>query len=440
MDLHEQNSDHLFSVRFSFKGKSATVTKLSHRTTSAELLKLARNEFQVGDDVLLRLLFKGKIIGQELLESDDTAGSGSRCRDAFVDDFSNRCAFPEGVTIPKSGAKVIVIGTEAQGLRKLNSGRSDPTIRGFDETTRDAAYSARSTATLCTYWGPSHGSQHSQFKFCRMQECNDASFGSRPGATTPHAFEARRLLERLATDPGIVAILTSRELVVGTLGEMDPLDDRLMLKKRQDGACLLGYNTNHGMRIDVKLRTDDLSSFRPYSELAATLIHEISHNWVGEHNLIFWTNYGQMRVEYLWKHACLMLGGEFINGTRTAVLAGVMDMIMPHGGSSTQRLTTLKSSQIMENINQSVLKELSNEMAQHGIPLSMVAPAVLDFSKDLIFETKTNVENSIAGGQRLGTALSSDTDKNAGDVGTTARERALAAAEKRAKEAKKKSG
>jgi hypothetical protein len=55
--------------------------------------------------------------------------------------------------------------------------------------------------------------------------------------------------------------------MVGTLGEMDPIDDRLMQKKEQQGGCLLGYNTNGGVRIDVKLRTDDLQGFRPYLEL-----------------------------------------------------------------------------------------------------------------------------------------------------------------------------
>jgi hypothetical protein len=88
---------------------------------------------------------------------------------------------------------------------------------------------------------------------------------------------------------------------------------------------LLGYYTNHGTRIDVKLRTDDLITFWPYPELALTLlVHELSHNWVGEHNVLFWTNYGQMKVEYLWKHACLLLGGDFVNGERTAELADIM--------------------------------------------------------------------------------------------------------------------
>ena len=64
----------------------------------------------------------------------------------------------------------------------------------------------------------------------------------------PHTSEARWLLEQLKTNPGIVAILRSRELVVGTLGEMDPVDDRIMqMMQLEGGECLLGYNTNRGL-------------------------------------------------------------------------------------------------------------------------------------------------------------------------------------------------
>ena len=92
---------------------------------------------------------------------------------------------------------------------------------------------------------------------------------------------------------------------------------------------MLGYNTNHGLRIDLKLQTDDLGGFQPYWELAATLAHELSHNWVGEHDALFWTNHGQMRVEYLWQHARLMRGNVFVQGQRTAALAEVTELIAP---------------------------------------------------------------------------------------------------------------
>ena len=379
------------SIVFSYKGKTVTVPDVSPESTKEELLRLARQHLEISDDILLKLLHKGKIIAQDSMENTSEA--------------NHQSAFTPPT---KSQLKIIVIGTQVQGVQILNSCRSDPLLRGFDDE--------RPKPTQTTsYWGR-HGKQHSQYKFCRLQECTDASFGTRPGASTPHAFEARRLLERLSTDPGVVAILTSRELVVGTLGEMDPIDDRLMQKKQQEGACLLGYNTNHGMRIDIKLRTDDLSSFRPYTELCSTLIHELSHNWVGEHNVLFWTNYAQMRVEYLWKHACLY---DFVNGKRTSQLAGISQMIAPGG----QKIS--RKEQMMENITKSVIGETAREMAQHHIPVQMIIPAILDFSKDLMKEANDSNE----GGQKLG---------GVGPTTESTKELALAAAERRARDAKNK--
>lgn len=397
------------NIKFSFNGKVETATAPDNISKSA-LIALARKSLQieVDDDIVLKLIFKGKTIAQESVTS-----SGSTT--VATDDE----AFPDGVKIPNGGAKVIVIGTHAKGIETLNSMKSDPLMRGFeDEKSQD-------NSIISTCWGTQLGRQHPKFKFCRIEECNDASFGTRPTTSTPHAFEARRLLEQLATDPGVVQLLTSRELVVGCLGEMDPIDDRLMQKKKQEGACLLGYNTNHGLRIDIKLRTDDLSGFRPFNELASTLIHELSHNWISEHDVLFWTNYGQMRVEYLWKHACLMSGGLFVNGKRTASFAGVKDMIvLPSDGKNTPGKTKL-----MNNICESVLKELAVEMSQHHLPVQTVAGAVIGFGKDLMIETKDDA-HGVGQGHRLG--ASSDE----GNTGLSTRDRALAAAEKRAREAK----
>jgi hypothetical protein len=400
------------NIKFSYKGRSEAVNAPDSISSSA-LLALARESLQIEDDVILKLIFKGKTIAQENSPTNGLAA-----------DEDSTPAFPEGVKIPNSGAKVIVMGTRTSGIETLNSMRSDPLMRGFDEEKLTVS-KTNNNGTTSTFWGPKLGNQHSKYKFYRLEECKDASFGTRPTSSTPHAFEARRLLEQLATDPGVVQLLTSRELVVGCLGEMDPIDDRLMQKKKQEGACLLGYNTNHGLRIDIKLRTDDLSGFRPFNELASTLIHELSHNWVSEHDVLFWTNYGQMRVEYLWKHACLMLGGLFVNGKRTASLAGIMDMIiLPSDGRNTP-----SKAKLMNNICESVIKELAGEMAQHHLPVQMVASAVIGFGNDLMLETKDD-SLGIGQGQRLGT---SSNDEN---FGLSARERALAAAEKRAREAK----
>lgn len=259
-----------FAVKFSHRGTSATARGIPREITAPALLAAARTSLGMMEDdddgVFLRLIYKGKTIAREQTRDD---GEGHGDDDDDDDGFATRPAFPTaGATMPKNGgiATVMVVGgaTTASDVRGINSSRSDPLMRGFDgEASRRLAMTSSSPAASSVRdWGPSLPDRRdAKYKFCRLEECADASFGTRPGASTPHAFEARRLLERLSTDPGIVAILRSRELVVGTLGEMDPVDDRIMQKMQQEGGgCLLGYNTNRGLRIDVKLRTDDLSA------------------------------------------------------------------------------------------------------------------------------------------------------------------------------------
>ena len=438
-------SNTLFTIKFSYKGQTATIDNISlEATTSSDLLSKARASFDVANDIILRLIFKGKTIAQETIPTDH--------EDDTTIINNNHPAFQQlDIKIPKNNTlKIIVMGsTTASNIQQLNALKSDPLMRGFEDEKSTTKKSTKSSAALSTYWGPKYTQQNSQYKFCKFQECTDASFGSRPGSSTPHAFKARDLLHQLATDPGIISILTKRELLVATLGEMDPIDDRLMQAKQSEGACLLGYNTNHGMRIDVKLRTDDLAAFRPYNELASTLIHELSHNWVGEHNTLFWTNYGQMRVEYLYVHARLMNGSVFVNGKRTATLAGVTDMISPsssssnNGSSSNVGNVTSYQTTVMDNICQSVIQELAREMAQHQLPVQLVIPAILTFSKELLAESKKeDAVDESGGGYKLGSALDKDTNEsNANTDNATnmsVRERALAAAEKRAREQLKK--
>merc|ERR1712224_686024 len=202
-----------------------------------------------------------------------------------------------------------------------------------------------------------------------MKACTDHSFGHRSTESTPHAFKAMELLEKLATDPGVVAIMKERELVVGTLGEMDPIDDRIMQKTESHGGCLLGYNTNRGLRIDIKLRTDDLSGFRNYPELVSTLIHELSRNWVGDHNLLFWTNYAQMRAEYLCTHARLRKSAFIVRGKKTAELAGLNE-------------------HALENTYDFIMNELVRDMAQHGLHPRMIESPIRQRIRELQEETR----------------------------------------------------
>jgi len=277
----------------------------------------------------------------------------------------------------------------------------------------------RKTTVSQKYWGEAT-QQHKDYKFCRLHACTDHSFGHRSTETTPHAFRAMELLEKLSTDPGIVSIMKERELVVGTLGEMDPIDDRIMMKTESHGGCLLGYNTNHGLRIDIKLRTDDLSDFRQYPELVSTLIHELSHNWVGEHNLLFWTNYAQMRAEYLCTHARLRKSALIVRGKKTATLAGLDE-------------------RVLDNIFDLIMNELVREMGQHGLHPNMIANPIRQRIQQLEEETHKmkNQQEYRLGGESMEKNSDISRTKMRNQV-LSARELALAAAEQRAREAKQK--
>ena len=235
----------------------------------------------------LSILFKGK---HEQLEVDDGADL-SELHDAAgllfgLVDMTIKL-IQRGKTLPttgavaahaKPGAKLMMVASARAAM--ADEPRADPTVRGFEHDLADAAARCHEVAAEeVGEWGDT-GARRGDWRFCRLEPCTWQSFGTRAGTRTPHAFEARKLLLKLSTDPAVVAILKQREWVVGVLGEMDPVDDRLAHKTHEHGKCLLGYNTNQGARIDVRLRTHDLSGFLPYPQLIETLLHEMAHNMV----------------------------------------------------------------------------------------------------------------------------------------------------------------
>jgi hypothetical protein len=89
---------------------------------------------------------------------------------------------------------------------------------------------------------------------------------------------------------------------VGSLCEMDIDDDRLAKSVQEEGKCLLGYNTNAGSSIHLRLRTDERTAFRPYNSLINTLLHELAHNVFGPHNTQFWALFAELKARYLIFH------------------------------------------------------------------------------------------------------------------------------------------
>lgn len=370
-----------FSVSLSCKGQSVTLeNSFTTSATGEELYQQTRQAFGFAVEDEIKLLYKGK-----KLQNDSTT---------LV--FS---------TIPKKLPKIMVMATSNATVQKIAEKTSDPLLRGFEDDDEKKKKKKQQEASIWGTFG-----QDKNYKFVKFEACTWQSFGHRPTESTPHAFAAQRLLEQLATDPGIVAIMKERELVVNTLGEMDPIDDRLMQAKQHHGGCLLGYNTNHGLRIDIKLRTEDLQGFRPYPELASTLIHELSHNWVGDHNLLFWTNHGQMRAEYLYHHIYMT---SVVKGKTTAELAGLSNMITK------------------DTIFPFIMQELAKDMQQHGLHPNMIQAPIQQRCQEL--------ENQYlqATGQRLGGTTTADSFNS--EDASAARERMLEAAERRRQQQDKKS-
>lgn len=367
-------NDKSFPIDLSLKGQIETIN-LTTTSSVVDVYHFAAKAFEK-DESTLKILYKGK-----RLDSQSTA-----------------ILFPKVPTTKKP--KIMVLSTSSETIQAVSSRRADPTIRGLDqEIQRDNQKAQQKNLhqepLIEPVWG-SQTAQHKNFKFVKLQACKAHEFGTRTTDSSPHPFRAKALLDKLATDPGVKAVMISRELVVNTLGEMDPIDDRIMQKQEAHGGCLLGYNTNHGLRIDVKLRTDDLSDFRPYPQLVQTLLHELSHNWVGEHNLLFWTNYGNLRLEYLYTH---LHNTEIIQGHTTRQIAG------------------LPSNLKREDLYQMVLQELVQDMRQHGLHPNMIAPA--------LEQTCRQLESELTISQ--GSTLSNTSSNN----NKTARELALEAAEKR---------
>jgi hypothetical protein len=378
-------------VILSFQGQKAHRSVIPSVTTVQELAGTVRSCFSLSPDASLKLLYKGKDLLRNKHDSDV----------ALFDDSGEASGSPASF---KSPIKLLVLSSTTETVVDLNSGRSDPTIRGLDHPAQPPTKTNKDTTNI---WNMA---PDKNYKFSRFEACTWQSFGHRASDThTPHAFRAMELLQQLATDPGIVAILRERELVVGTLGEMDPIDDRLLQRSSQAGACLLGYNTNHGARIDLKLRPDSLQGFLPYPQIVATLIHELSHNWVGAHDVLFWTNYGQMRVEYFHTHASLAATGFLTSGRTTQQLAGVY------------------LSDGMKSIFHVVMAELKTEMMQHGLQAELIATVILDRCRELVSQSR---------GSELGRIVGGETENGSGRNRQNPRELALAAAERRARQTK----
>lgn len=113
-----------------------------------------------------------------------------------------------------------------------------------------------------------------------------------PEWQTPPPTKALSLLRRLANDPGIVGIMKKHDWRIGLLEEMPP-EGLVGISP----VCVLGVNTGKGMKVALRLRTDDRLGFRNYHTIRATLLHELAHNDISEHDQSFWQLVSKLNKE-----------------------------------------------------------------------------------------------------------------------------------------------
>lgn len=98
--------------------------------------------------------------------------------------------------------------------------------------------------------------------------------------------EALHMLRKIASI--VKPIMRQRNWRVGTLAEFYPSEARL-----------LGLNTNHGDRIDLRLRyPGDENQFLPMDEIVDTMLHELCHIVHGPHSNHFFALWAKLRDEH----------------------------------------------------------------------------------------------------------------------------------------------
>ncbi|KAJ1999843.1 hypothetical protein GGI04_004396 [Coemansia thaxteri] len=141
------------------------------------------------------------------------------------------------------GSRVVLMGTPAAALAAHQASAA----RRSEGQANRSRYQATPAAT------PSMPLQHT---FARLAPL--------PGL--PREPQARALLQRLARDEGVVQVMRKHRYSVRELRELHPREQ-----------SILGYNRNRGEVIALRLRTDDLDSFRDYAAIRDVLMHELAH-------------------------------------------------------------------------------------------------------------------------------------------------------------------
>jgi hypothetical protein len=204
------------------------------------------------------------------------------------DDLATIGTIPGGLN-----AKLTMMGSTAAALESLKDSQSNVhNKRVIDDLTNDPKLHRSAE-------GKSKAKQHNPYKFEGIQTL--------PGL--PDEAKARAILEELANDEGILAVMQKHKWSVGALCELYPEG-----YVGVSDVCVMGLNENHGQRILLRLRTDDMKGFRKILSIRKVLCHELAHNVHSEHDSNFYVLMRQVEreiVELDWKNGkARSLGGR----------------------------------------------------------------------------------------------------------------------------------
>lgn len=248
-----------------YRGKPLALTPaLPHDATVGDLRQRVADT--VGSDVAkTRLLVTG---GKALLPGDD---------DALL---STKLPSSASTGTSQQTATILVLATTTSSHAKLAETATSPLLkhhRLHDDTGIP----------------PGETQQKRAYKYVGVPSTTPTSSSSITGGDNygfglvealpeySDADAAQRVLQRLATDSGILAVMRARRWRVGALREMRP-QGRVGVD-----PCLMGYNRNRGEEIRLRLRTDDNKGFRQFGQLVHVLAHELAHNEHDGHGVEF---------------------------------------------------------------------------------------------------------------------------------------------------------
>jgi len=207
--------------------------------------------------------------------------------------------------------KIVLMGATTTEVEELESDLSERKAR---MERRRAALDAGRMVKANKYRDVSKEMDEGRYRFHDIQ----------PLPQLPDPGKSKRFLERLANDVGIKASMRKHGFSVGLLGELDPYE-------KFEGSFILGLNTGHGSKIELRLRTDTYDGYRDYKTIRNVLCHELAHNVWGPHDQNFWALCKEIEAEVArndHRSGGQSLGGEFYNPDDK----GVADHEMDHGG------------------------------------------------------------------------------------------------------------